>query len=150
MDVAPRFGDAIRVANRLYSRSAQDSGAEDRVPQEIEERLLLLPIEQPAFCRARVANELRKRRCVWLRHDLETMKKRRRNGSRRRRPRAPRKARSYNGSLIELPEHRFHRAPGQVFFDAVLERSSVYTERFTDCVDGPIDVCVGMRKADHQ
>ena len=139
MDVAPRFGDAIRVANRLYSRSAQDSGAEDRVPQEIEERLLLLPIEQPAFCRVRVANELRKRRCVWLRHDLALEAKSAKEGPI-----------SNNGSLIELPEHRFHRAPGQVFFDAVLERSSVYTERFTDCVDGPIDVCVGMRKADHQ
>ena len=57
----------------------------NRASEEIEEVIAKLALEQLAFGQLRVANELRKRglvvspagvRCVWLRHDLETMKKR--------------------------------------------------------------------------
>ena len=57
----------------------------NRVADEIEAVIVELAIEQPAFGQVRIANELAKRghkvspagvRCVWLRHDLETMKKR--------------------------------------------------------------------------
>jgi transposase InsO family protein len=57
----------------------------NRIAAEIEEAIVALAVEQPAFGQVRVANELKKRamtvsaagvRCVWVRHDLETMKKR--------------------------------------------------------------------------
>jgi transposase InsO family protein len=57
----------------------------NRVQQEIEDAVVALALDQPAFGQIRVANEMKKLgfsispagvRGVWLRHDLETMKKR--------------------------------------------------------------------------
>ena len=57
----------------------------NRVPQEVEQAVVAFAIEQPAYGQVRVSNELRKRglsvspggvRSVWMRHDLETKKKR--------------------------------------------------------------------------
>jgi len=57
----------------------------NRVAPEIEQAVIALALEPPAWGQVPVANELRKRahsitaagvRCVWQRHDLETMKER--------------------------------------------------------------------------
>jgi len=57
----------------------------NRVAPEIEEAVVRLAIEQPTWGQLRVSNELRKKgmivsdggvRSIWLRHDLETTKKR--------------------------------------------------------------------------
>lgn len=57
----------------------------NRVPEATEERVVAFAIEKPAYGQVRVSNELRKDglfispggvRSVWLRHDLETFKKR--------------------------------------------------------------------------
>lgn len=57
----------------------------NRVEEHIEKAVMELSIEQPALGQVRVSNELKKRgifispggvRCIWLRHDVETFKKR--------------------------------------------------------------------------
>src|SRR5690606_13340929 len=56
-----------------------------RIAPEIEQRVVALPIEQPAWGQLRLSNELAKEgvrvspagvRRIWLRHDLQTMPKR--------------------------------------------------------------------------
>ena len=58
---------------------------QNRVAPEVEEAVVTMAIEQPAYGQARVSNELLKRgivvspfgvRSIWLRHDLATMKDR--------------------------------------------------------------------------
>jgi len=57
----------------------------NRVSEEVETAICEMAIDQPAFGQMRVANELKKKailvspagmRNVWMRHDLETFKKR--------------------------------------------------------------------------
>ena len=57
----------------------------NRVPAEVEQAIVALAVEQPAWGQVRIAEALKRQglsispagvRCVWQRHDLETMKKR--------------------------------------------------------------------------
>jgi hypothetical protein len=69
----------------LQEISRSKPNLRNRIAEEIEKAVVELAIGEPAWGQVRAANELKRKgitvspagiRCVWLRHDLETMKKR--------------------------------------------------------------------------
>lgn len=67
----------------LQEMSRRQPNLKNRVAPEIEQAVVELALEQPAWGQVRVSNELRKRglvispagvRCVWQRHELQNMK----------------------------------------------------------------------------
>ncbi len=69
----------------LYEMSRKKPVIKNRVPEAVEQAKLRIAVEFPAFRQVRAASELLKQgiiispgrvRSVWLRHDLETFKKR--------------------------------------------------------------------------
>jgi transposase InsO family protein len=71
--------EALREKNR------HKPNVRNRAPAQVEDAVCAFALEQPAYGQVRVANELKKRgitvsaagvRCIWLRHNLESRKKR--------------------------------------------------------------------------
>ena len=86
-DTFYRYQQAVEEGGveALFEKSRRKPNLRNRTAPEIEEAIVGLAFEQPAFGQVRVSNELRKRghhispagvRGVWLRHGLQTFKHR--------------------------------------------------------------------------
>jgi transposase InsO family protein len=86
-DTFYRYQEAVKDGglDALLDANKKKSNLRNRVDQRIEDSILELAIEKPAFGQVRIANELRERgfsisaggvRSVWMRHGIETFKKR--------------------------------------------------------------------------
>jgi transposase InsO family protein len=69
----------------LKEKSKRKANIRNRVSEQVEHAVVEMAFEEPAYGQKRVSDELRQRgvfispagvRCVWLRHDLQTFKKR--------------------------------------------------------------------------
>jgi len=69
----------------LMEQNRRVPNRKNRVSEEVEQAVMVLALEDPSLGQKRASNELREQgvfisaagvRCVWLRHDLETFKKR--------------------------------------------------------------------------
>jgi hypothetical protein len=86
-DTFYRYQSAVEAdgVDALIDANRKKPNLKNRVGEVIEAAVVAFSLEQPAFGQVRASNELRKRgifispsgvRSVWLRHDLESFKKR--------------------------------------------------------------------------